>query len=769
MKKILFGFIALGIIACSSPQSNTISVIPKVADIQFSGGSFELSENTAIVCKTDKEKKIAGFLIEAVELYNNITLTFKEAEKDAIILSVIESEKLGKEDYKLEVTKDKIHISASGSAGLFYGVQSLIQLAATGVNIPALIINDSPRFKWRGMHLDVSRHFRTVDEIKKFIDILAMHKLNVFHWHLTDDQGWRIEIKKYPKLTEIGAWREDRRGEIWNLSADQREPYDESKPYYGGFYTQDEIKDIVAYAEARQITIVPEIEMPGHSRAALVAYPEVSCFGKETQVPPTGFVGDNWDFSDPFCAGNDEAFEFLQNVLNEVMELFPSQYIHIGGDECSKRIWKTCPKCQARIKKEGLKNEFELQSYFIQRIEKYVRSKGRQIIGWQEILEGGMNPSAAIMPWRGASALEVCKEAAEGGHEVVMAPSSYLYFNSNWPGENINNRGNKGLNIESVYSYNPILDELDEKYHSAITGVNGCAWGEYLFTMDDVEYQTMPRIAALAEIAWTPNELKNYTYFLERVQLIKAMYKKLDVNYYVEMPGGLDKKTVFLDKATLNLDPPKQGSVIKYTNNSKLPTMESNEYTAEVEILETTVIKAVIFDVYGQPSKVKEGLFEKQNYIKSVSGDNIEPGVKYEAFNGKFRGTAKIQGEPVKSGIMKTIGIIDENNEANAGLIIFGYISIPVKAVYTFSLSSDDGSVFMIGNKVVVDHDGYHGGKDRNGNLIYKSDMIALDAGLHPITIKYFDWGSGEMLRLFIESPEMKTKEVSADMLFHSM
>jgi hexosaminidase len=364
------------------------------------------------------------------------------------------------------------------------------------IKLDNLMMDDIPKFQWRGMHLDVSRHFFSKEFIKKYIDYLAMYKMNTFHWHLTDDQGWRIEIKKYPKLTEVGAWRN---GSMTGHYTDQT--FDDIR--YGGFYTQEEIKEIVAYAKERYITVVPEIEMPGHALAALASYPEFSCTGGPFEV------GKSWGvFDDVFCP-KDETFTFLENILAEVIALFPSEYIHIGGDECPKVRWKSCPKCQKRIKDEKLKDEHELQSYFIQRIEKFVNSKGRKIIGWDEILEGGLAPNAAVMSWRGT---EGGIAAAKEKHFVVMSPGSHCYFD-HYQGEPKNEPIAFGgyTNVEKVYSFNPIPKELSEEESKYILGAQANVWTEYINTPEHVEYMVFPRIAALSEVLWgtsNPNEYK---------------------------------------------------------------------------------------------------------------------------------------------------------------------------------------------------------------------------------------------------------------------
>jgi hexosaminidase len=404
--------------------------------------------------------------------------------------------------YKMEIMPGTILIRGN-EQGIFYGIQTFMQMTFSNLNLQSCMITDYPRFQWRGMHLDVSRHFFGVDFIKKYIDLLAMYKMNVFHWHLTDDQGWRIEIKKYPKLTEIGAWRN---GSMIGHYNEQK--FDTIR--YGGFYTQEEIKEVVAYAKQKHITIVPEIEMPGHAMADLSAYPQYSCTGGPFEV------GKAWGvYDDVFCAGNDSTFIFLQNILDEVAELFPGEYIHIGGDECPKTRWKECEKCQSRMKNENLKDEHHLQSYFIQRIEKYLNTKGKKIIGWDEILEGGLAPNAAVMSWRGT---EGGIAAAKENHFVVMTPGSHCYFDhyqGNPRFEPLAIGGNTTL--EKVYSYEPVPTELNEEASKYILGAQGNVWTEYMYNENQVEYMVLPRMLALSEVLWSEKEQCNLVDFKKRL------------------------------------------------------------------------------------------------------------------------------------------------------------------------------------------------------------------------------------------------------------
>ncbi|MCW5898386.1 MAG: family 20 glycosylhydrolase [Flavobacteriales bacterium] len=423
------------------------------------------------------------------------------------------------EGYRLTIRPNEIEVMAPSSVGLFRGSRTLVQLLEQGRSpgaLPCLTIIDHPRFPWRGMHLDVCRHFFQAGFVKKYIDLQARYKMNTFHWHLTEDQGWRIEIKKHPKLTEVGAWRSG--SQIGPYAA---QTFDNER--YGGFYTQDEIREVVAHAARRHVTIVPEIEMPGHAMAALASYPHLGCTGGPYEVQRGWGV-----FDDVFCAGNDSVFTFLEDVLTEVMDLFPGEYIHIGGDECPKTRWKSCPKCQARMKAEGLKDEHELQSYFIRRIERFVNSKGRKIIGWDEILEGGLAPNAAVMSWRGT---EGGIAAARAGHHAVMSPGSHCYFD-HYQGDPANERVAIGgyTTVQKVYGYEPIPAELKPGEQRYILGAQGNVWTEYILSPEHVEYMAVPRMLALAEVLWTPEEKRDEADFLRRLEAEFPRLDDLDVH-----------------------------------------------------------------------------------------------------------------------------------------------------------------------------------------------------------------------------------------------
>jgi len=529
-------------------SASDYQIIPKPVSLEMSNGRFLVDSKTKIVGASNLENE-GKYFADMLNHVANTNVTFEAGSSGNIQLKLdatIENE----EGYTVSVTYDKIVISGKTTKGVFYGIQTLRQLMPASIEsetnqieeltIPAVHIKDNPRYVYRGMHLDVGRHLFPVEFVKKYIDLIAMHKMNTMHWHLTEDQGWRIEIKKYPKLTEIGSKRHGTIiGHFPGTGNDETE--------YGGFYTQEEVKDIVNYATERHVTVIPEIELPGHASAAIASYPFLSCFpeeptvvnnnmgskaGKEVQAKGTPkIVQETWGvFDDVFCAGNEETFEFLENVLAEVIPLFPSEYIHIGGDESPKSNWKRCPDCQKRIKVNNLADEHELQSYFIQRIEKYVNAKGKKIIGWDEILEGGLAPNATVMSWRGEAG---GIEAAKQHHNVIMTPGHSCYFDH----YQTENKANEPLaiggktTVADVYAYDPTPKELTEEESTYILGAQGNVWTEYMETSDYVEYMVLPRMTALSEVVWSPKEAKDWDDFKSRLNTMKARYDIMKLNY----------------------------------------------------------------------------------------------------------------------------------------------------------------------------------------------------------------------------------------------
>ena len=513
------------------PKSDAVAIVPKPVSEQLSDSTFDLTKRTRIRLLADDST-----LLRSTDFFNGVVSKAfgkglyvaqgGQAQKDAINVRLDDS--LPSEGYTLLITPDSIDIAGGSPAGVFYAFQSLRQLLpaaalagerARVIELPAVEIRDEPHFAYRGAMLDACRHFFKPDEVKEYLDLLALHKINRFHWHLTDDQGWRIEIKKYPELTTVGSVREK---DLLTNVLDTVRKFDENP--YGGFYTQDQIRDIVKYAADRFITVIPEIEMPGHATAALAAYPYLGCVGKDYKVTTLYGIQE-----DAFCAGKDSTFGFLEDVLSEVIDLFPSEYIHIGGDECMKNRWKECPHCQQRIRDEHLKNETELQSYFVHRIDQFMSSKGRRIIGWDEILEGGdLSRNAAVMSWRGTQGGIA---GAKRGNEVVMSPYTYCYLDyyqtADTAGEPLA-YGNC-LPVDSVYKFDPYagLTPAEQKY---ILGVQANLWTEYIRDLDYLEYMTLPRLAAIAEIGWTYGG-KDYADFSDRMHSLAKVYEAEGYKY----------------------------------------------------------------------------------------------------------------------------------------------------------------------------------------------------------------------------------------------
>ena len=569
-----------------------VSIIPQPVELNVKEGYFAIDKNTSVQYNATQTalKPAVDFFLNAVKEVSGVSLQLNKAAAKKVEFILTNEKQLNSEAYTLNVSSSLIQIKANSYAGIFYGIQSVLQtLPQVHTNavlqVPCMQVKDEPRFKWRGMHLDVSRHFFSADVVKQYIDLMAMYKMNTFHWHLVDDQGWRIEIKKYPKLTSTGAWRVDQNDKVWG-SRPQAQPGEAAN--YGGYYTQEQVKEIVAYAKTRNVTVVPEIEMPGHVASAIASYPHLSC----TQQPQLPLTGGNYNnVSSNYCAGNDEVFSFLQDVLTEVMNLFPSTYIHIGGDEVDKGPWKKCERCQARMKKEGLKNEEELQSYFIKRMEKFIVRKKRKMIGWDEILEGGLAPEATVMSWRGEAG---GIEAAKMNHDVVMTPGSPCYFDHYQAGPEGEPLAIGGFNtVKKVYDYEPIPKELSAEQHKYVLGAQGNVWTEYISTAEHLEYMVLPRMLALAETVWSPASTKNWSDFSRRLQF---HFKAFDAKALHYSPGNF---TVDIKPASKNgklevgLFSEVPTASILYTTDGTVPTVSSNVYTQPVEVTSTQTIRAV--------------------------------------------------------------------------------------------------------------------------------------------------------------------------------
>jgi len=613
--------------------AGSINIVPVPMEVTEGKGVFTIQKGTRIlVDETNGTMEMANLFAEKIRLSSGLVLETKSynaafPSNNTIVFTTLGADvSLGKEGYTIEISETNINIQAVTANGFFYGLQTLLQLlpadiekTGSGVKaytLPVVSIKDKPRFAYRGMHLDVSRHMFPVEFIKKYIDLMAMYKMNTFHWHLTDDQGWRIEIKKYPKLTRLGSIR---KGTQIGKTVES-----DSIPY-GGFYTQEQAREIVEYAASKYITVIPEIEMPGHSVAALTAYPTLACTNGPFEVRTTWGVAD-----DICCAGNDSVFTFYQDVLTEIMEIFPSTYIHIGGDEAPKVRWESCPKCQARIKAEGLKNETELQSYFIKRIEKFLISKNRRLIGWDEILEGGLAPEATVMAWRG---IQAAIDAAAQGHDAIMTPVDYCYFDY-YQGDPATEPEAIGgfLTLKTVYSYNPVPPDLTPEQAGHIIGVQGNLWTEFIKTPDCAEYMAFPRAIAIAEIGWSQQDRRNWDDFIVRMDKQFPRLDNMGVKYSkgsfsVDISTQRDKnRNLVVLSSEIN------GMEIRYTIDGSDPIIKSKLYTEPVELTKSASVKAALFN----KGKIAGSITLQEINVNKASG---KPVTIVKPYSFKYPGT----------------------------------------------------------------------------------------------------------------------------------
>lgn len=751
-------------VANAQESGPNFGIIPAPNHIVKNGGVFTLNQYTSIKAD-DPANPAVAFLKDHLNRISKLSGSLKsgklKSQSHATIIKITSqgAEKIPAEGYKLTVTPSEVTLVGK-DAGLFYAVQTLIQLLPVQKNgniaIPCVEIEDRPRFAYRGTMLDVSRHFFTVQEVKKFIDLMALYKLNTFHWHLTDNEGWRIEIKKYPKLTQIGSNRNLTVGNMWPTREKNRDWLDSVN--YGGYYTQEEIKEVVKYASNRYITIIPEIEMPGHSGAALLAYPELKC-----ELPKDSKAS---SVNDITLCPNEETFKFLEDILTEVVALFPSSYIHIGGDEANKAAWKQSPFTQNLIKQLKLKDEHELQSYFIRRMEKFLNSKGRNIIGWEEILEGGLAPNATVMSWKSERGGIL---SAKQKHDVIMSPAPLgLYFNY-YPGKTDMEPVSYGYYnpIEKVYSYNPVPKELTEDEQKYVKGVQASIWTEVISTNAKLEYMAIPRIFALSEVAWTDLQNKNYQDFLERrVPLHLARVDKSGYHYRVPEAFGAPDTTMIGSKFTFKLSPPVPGAKIYYTLNGRIPGDTDFEYTKPltfyVPASEKRELRTMVITPSGKRSAATSTVMHNAPFLALANHSDLKQGITYKLFKGPFRSLDHMEGTVVvDSGVAKNIITNDfKRKNSSFGVIYEGYIKVEKDGIYNFFLASDDQSQLVIDDESVVEN-------NRNNFPQEKMGAVRLKSGVHKIMLKYFANGGNNILRVAISGPGLSRREIGEENLFY--
>lgn len=767
MKKIILSVAtALSLMTSLAAQESKsynkgINIIPMPKELTTQQGEFVLSPKTTLVASGKEAMTIAKFFQAKMQASTGLPLVVKSSgASQSIKLSINPKLKgLGKEGYTLVSSPKGVEVVGVSAEGLFWGMQSLMQLlpaeieAKTKVKdirwvIPAVSIKDEPAFPYRGMHLDPSRQFATVDEVKRHIDVISLFKINKLHWHLTEDQGWRIEIKKYPRLTSVGSVRKP-----------------SSMAATNGFYTQEQVKDIVAYAKARHVDVIPEIEMPGHAMGAIVAYPELACNPK-TQKGSDYQVRELWGVEqDVLCAGNDKVFAFLQDVIDEVAPLFPSEYFHIGGDECPKIRWKKCPKCQARIKAEGLKDEHELQSYVIRRAEKMLAKHGKKLVGWDEILEGGLAPTATVMSWRGEQG---GIQSANEGHDVIMTPGSGGLYIDHYQGD---------PKIEPVaiccyaplaktYAYYPIPESIsaDKRHH--ILGAQANVWSEYMYTDSIRQYRAYPRTIALAEAVWTPREKKNFNDFNRRLDNAYVRMDQYQVNYHIpqpEQPNGSCNFVAFTDTTSLVLKTTRPIKVV-YTTDGSEPTPNSPVYTQPIKVNQNVVIKTASVLPSGKMSPIRHITFEKQTLRPATELKDAKEGLRVKISVGDYDEVKDFKyAQNWENAVVPKIESIIPDKLSNnmdelqrKAVIAEGYIEVPQDGVYFFSTNYDE--FWIDGDKLI----------DNNGEVkkfSRRDKSIALKAGYHPVKIIFVGavlggfpsyWDEGHVQMRLSSSPEWK-------------
>ncbi len=742
-------------------QADEINIIPKPRTVDVGTGSFTLRKDTRILVThqggiisaellNEYFRNFYGFRLKIVDKSEDRNVNFSKDRNVIIFLPVAidssggNASEIKSEKYSLNIESDRVYIGGTG-AGQFYALQTVQQLLPAEFNkeakIPVTKIVDSPRFPYRGMHLDVSRHFQPVEFVKKFIDQMAQYKFNTFHWHLTDDHGWRIEIKKYPKLTEVGSMRPETVKER-NLT-----PYIGDGIPHGGFYTQEQIKDVVKYAKERYITVIPEIELPGHASAAMAAYPQFGCKADyQYKVQTTWGI-----FKEVFCP-TDATFKFLEEVLDETIKLFPdSPYIHIGGDEVLKDHWKESAFVQDLMKKENLKDEHEVQSYFVRRIEKYVNSKGKKIIGWDEILEGGVAPNATIMSWRG---MKGGIEAAKSKHDVIMTPTDYVYFDYGQgdPAYEPLNIGSY-VPLEKVYSFEPVPPELTADEAKYILGGQANIWTEYIKTPSHVEYMAFPRMLALSEVLWSKKEDRSYPDFLRRLNAVLPRLDKQNVNYRIPEPGGLQNIVTGNQKVSIRLEPA-PGTVVIYTTDGSMPNVKTSEqYHEPFEISlkngEVRTLKTIVVNSAGRMSAVYAATIVRDEMRAAEAVSANTPGVSYILVQRDAEAAAEQKAETRSILLNQFAQRIDLKKPF--GVQFDGYFKAPQDGVYEFQVESTWDTTVILGIDIIINDAGTAESKKR-------STILPLKAGLHKVSIRYnhrggdanfrFRWGiKGQGLR----------------------
>lgn len=762
MKHLTLMLLTLAGLACSCTQNckeESLTLIPEPAELTMHSGQFSLNNKTQIRYAGEESKAAAEYLQKEISRQTGLQpeISTTPAGKNEIFLQIA-PELSNNDKYTLEVNKNGITLSGANPRSVMLGVQTIRQMipldshGKSKVNLPAVHISDQPVWEWRGLHMDAARHFFDVDEVKQFLDLMAFYKFNKFHWHLTDDQGWRVEIKKYPLLTEIGAWRTYNNHDRGCMNLAQKEDNPDYQlpekrlrtvgetTEYGGFYTQQQIKEVVAYAALLGIDVIPEIDMPGHFSAAILAYPELACFNQAS-----------WGkiFSAPICPGKDQTVEFCKEIYSEIFELFPYEYVHLGADEVEKDNWIKCPNCQARIRQEGLRDEKELQSWFVREMKAFFDANGKKLIGWDEIIEGGLTEGATVMWWR-TWAQNAVKTATAKGSEVILTPNSHYYFDYQ----------QNNSTLQKLYEFDPVPAGLSAEQRQLILGVQANHWAEWIPSFQRLQFMNVPRLLALSEVAWRPENDRNWEEF--RTRLIRH-FPRLDamkINYRPLDLTGIHTVNAFVGKHEVNWKHPLPAIEIYYTTDGSMPTRESKRYNGPFIVSETTDFTLRFY----RPDKTAAGTlkvtYRKEEFRKGEQPENLQSGLKCEWHEAVVNRCHKIDSIPVKEVYVTEDITVPAGVGGKRGLIYSGYLKIEREDIYTFTLGSDDGSMFYIGNEVIVDNDGAHGPVTLTGQK-------ALSTGYHPIKLYYFDMNNGGFIDLKLQDSNGKPIELSKENLYH--
>src|SRR5688500_8388768 len=725
----------------SISQERTLGLLPQPQHVELREGRFlPGAEASVSVHGADRaQTRELGELAVAIlrEGWDVPVELHRRGKQATLSLQLRPDVQANREGYTLDVDAQGLRLSAPTAAGLFYGLQTLRQLVQPGsseAGIPALHIEDAPRFGYRGLMLDVARHMYPLDFIKRQIDLMARYKFNTLHWHLTDDQGWRLEIKRFPKLTSISAWRRE------TMVDRHFDPYVGDGKRYGGFYTQAQAREIVEYARPRHITVIPEIDMPGHMVAALAADPELACTPGPFEVRTT------WGVADDILCPTEQTFEFVTGVLDEVMQVFPSKYIHLGGDEAPTIRWEQSALAQEIIRREKLKDEHALQGWFLRRVEQFVNAKGRRIIGWDEILDGTPSPTATVMSWRGMSG---GIKAAQLGHDVVMSPVDHAYFDYCEGKPPLEPDCMVGyLPLKQVYAFDPVPPSLTPEQAQHILGGQANLWTEYLPRTGQAEAKLWPRALAVADVLWSPRVARDWNGFQQRMGAQLPALDRLKVGYRIPDVQGLEADVLSLQpKATLSLSTPVPGATIRYTTDGTEPTAQSPQYTGPVELALVpagTQVNARAFLADGRASVIASANFRRATLRPAAKVDArmLQPGLERTYHEGSVLEVAGLAKLPVvRTDIAATVAIPAQARAEAFGLRFAGYLRVPADGVYRFALASDDGAVLRIDGETVVDRDGPRSPGESYGSM-------ALAAGLHRVELDYFQGGGGRGLRL---------------------